>query len=496
MSTSVLKNVVRPGFYLDSVALMRLSSEIAASPEALDAVLMMATPANKKIMTDAQLLTESAGTAGPNDLIIALRAESENSADSMLEMVQARLDSHAEGIVSSGIERARSLAGAVEAAAESNLALISVPGEFAVREARKALAHDLNVMIFSDNVSLADEIALKKEADERDLLLMGPDCGTSILAGVPIAFANAVPRGRVGIVSASGTGLQEVSVLLARAGEGVSHGIGVGGRDLSDAVGGLTTLRAIDRLSEDPGTEHIVLISKPPGAKTAEKVFSRLSSCNLPATVCLFGLQSVTPPANVAVADTLKSVVEAVTARSFEAFSHSLFKVSDGERRWVHALYSGGTLCAEAQAVFSAAGIKTASNVPLGGAAGAGALEAKSHQMIDLGADEYTQGRPHPMIEPVVRSASLSASLADPSVAVVLLDVILGFGAHADPADAVLKALADAPMDRPQVICSVCGTDRDPQNRSAQVKKLEQAGVVVAPSNADAAALAAWVISE
>ncbi len=496
MSGYVLKNVIRPGFYLDSVALMRLSSEIAASPEALDAVLMMGTPANKKIMADAELLTESSRTAGPNDLIIALRAMSEQAADSMLEAVHARLNSHAKGSGSSGIDRARSLAGAVEAAAESNLALISVPGEFAVREARKALAHGLNVMIFSDNVPLADEIALKKEAAERDLLLMGPDCGTAILAGVPIAFANAVPRGRVGIVSASGTGLQEVSVLLARAGEGVSHGIGVGGRDLSDNLGGLTTLRAIDLLSEDPGTEHIVLISKPPGAETAEKVFSRLSSCALPATVCLFGLESVTPPANVAIADTLKGVVEAVTGRSFEAFSHKLSKVSGGKRKWVHALYSGGTLCAEAQAVFSGAGIKTASNVPLTGAAVAGALEANGHLMIDLGADEYTQGRPHPMIEPSVRSASLTASLADPSVAVVLLDVILGFGAHPDPADAVVNALADAFGDRPQVICSVCGTDRDPQNRGAQVKKLEQAGVVVAPSNADAAALAAWVVSE
>ncbi len=496
MSTSVLKNVVRAGFYLDSVALMRLSSEIAASPEALDAVLMMGTPANKKIMADADLLTESSRAAGPNDLIIALRAQSEHAADSMMDVVHARLDSHAEGTISSGIERARSLAGAVEAARESNLALISVPGEFAVREARKALAHGLNVMIFSDNVPLADEITLKKEADERDLLLMGPDCGTSIIAGVPIAFANAVPRGRVGIVSASGTGLQEISVLLARAGEGVSHGIGVGGRDLSDDVGGLTTLRAIDLLSEDPGTEHIVLISKPPGAKTAKKVFSRLSSCAVPATVCLFGLQSVTPPANLAVADTLKGVVEAVIGRSFEVFSPEISKVSDGRRKWVHGLYSGGTLCAEAQAVFKAEGIKTFSNVPLAGAVDSSAPEAGGHQMIDLGADEYTQGRPHPMIEPSVRGAGLSASLADPSVAVVLLDVILGFGAHPDPADAIVKALADAPKDRPQVICSVCGTDRDPQNRSAQVQKLQQAGVVVAPSNADAAALSAWVISD
>src|SRR5580704_9603583 len=97
-------------------------------------------------------------------------------------------------------------------------------------------------MIFSDNVPIAEEASLKHEARERGLMVMGPDCGTAIIGGVPLAFANAVPRGDIGIIGASGTGIQEVSTLIARAGRGVRHAIGTGGRDMHAEVGGLTTL--------------------------------------------------------------------------------------------------------------------------------------------------------------------------------------------------------------------------------------------------------------
>jgi succinyl-CoA synthetase alpha subunit len=495
MSDSVLTNVVRRGFYLDSVALMRLSSELAASDGVEDGVLMMGTPANKQIMSDAGLLADASGDAGANDLIIALRTADESIARSLLDLVGERLDTHTEREVSKGGHRHRTLASAVDEMRDANLALISVPGEFAAREARKALACDLNVMIFSDNVPLEEEVALKKEADARGLLVMGPDCGTAILAGVPIAFANAVRRGSVGIVSASGTGLQEISVLLDRLGAGVSHGIGVGGRDLSDRVGGLTTLQSIDLLAADPRTEHIVLISKPPGPDTAEKVFARLADCRKPASVCMFGLAASAPPANVTVSSTLKTVAESAAGRTLDDGPRDVAAPtasSNAARKWVHGLYSGGTLCAEAQAIFHAAGVATRSNVPLAESpepTGAG------HRMIDLGADEYTRGRPHPMIEPSVRVAELAASLSDPNVAVVLLDVMLGFGAHPDPCASIVEAISNAPEDRPIVVCSVCGTDADPQSRTDQVGKLEQAGVLVASSNADAAELSLGCIA-
>lgn len=493
MSTGALTNVVRRGYYLDSVALMRLSAELVALDGVEDGVLMMGTAANKQIMSDAGLLADASRDAGANDLIVALRIDDETAAESLVALVFERLDSHAGRDASTRGHHSRSLVSAVDEMHDANLALISVPGQFAAREARKALASGLNVMIFSDNVSLEDEVALKREASARGLLVMGPDCGTAILAGVPIAFANAVPRGSVGIVSASGTGLQEVSVLLARMGAGVSHGIGVGGRDLSDSVGGLTTLQSIDLLAEDDRTAHIVLISKPPGVQTAKKVFARLSGCGKPVSVCMFGLGDTAPAANVAVAKTLKAVAEAAAGGRLDegprvgAVPVASAAAGNAGRKLVHGLYSGGTLCAEAQAIFREAGVATTSNVPLE----QGREPASTgHRMIDLGSDEYTRGRPHPMIEPAVRSAELAASLADPSVAVVLLDVMLGFGAHPDPCQSILEAVANAPADRPQVVCSVCGTDADPQNRAAQVRKLEGAGVLVASSNADAAMLA------
>ncbi len=498
MSTGVLTNVIRSGFYLDSVALMRLSAELTALPGVEDGALMMGTQANKQIMSDAKLLADASRGAGANDLIIALRAENETAARSLLDLIHERLDTHSGRSGPTGRARPHSLAGAVQEMDDANLALISVPGQFAAREARKALANDLNVMIFSDNVSVEDEIALKRQAGARGLLVMGPDCGTAIIAGVPIAFANAVPRGRIGIVSASGTGMQEVAVLLARLGEGVSHGIGVGGRDLSERVAGLTTLQSIDLLAADAETEHIVLISKPPGPSTAEKVFHRLSGCGKPASVCMFGLAAGTAPENVTVASTLRDVAEAAAGHRFDAGVSDLASLAESapsrglNRKWVHGLYSGGTLCAEAQAIFTEAGIGTSSNVPLDGRGSPNA----GHRMIDLGADEYTRGRPHPMIEPSVRDAELAASLADPNVAVVLLDVVLGFGAHPDPAGAIVAAITHAPKERPQIVCSVCGTDADPQGRGAQVRMLEQAGALVAASNADAVLLSVRLIGE
>lgn len=495
MTQSAVINEVRHGFYLDSVALMRLSAELAALPEVADAVLMIGTDANKQIMREAGLLSEAGRKAGPNDLVIALRAGSDQSAAAALSTARERLDARSTAPGTHGPAQPRSLDLALERLPDANLALISTPGEFAAREANRALDRGLNVMIFSDHVPLENEVSLKKKAQRCELLVMGPDCGTAIIDGAALGFANAVPRGRIGIVSASGTGLQEVSVLLARAGEGVSHGIGVGGRDLSDAVGGLSTLNALAMLAEDPRTEAIILISKPPGPKTAERVFARLAELAKPVTVCMFGFEPSAELPSARVAPTLKGAVEACLGHRFEerASVWDEDQRTVAGRRWIHGLYSGGTLCAEAQAMFRAAGVRNWSNVPLSGDAsqddGAG-----GHCLVDLGADEYTLGRPHPMLEPGVRSPMLSASLGDRNVAVVLLDVMLGFGVHPDPAGAVAETMAEAPDERPVVVASVCGTEADPQRYSTQTGKLKESGVLVAACNADAVSLALNIV--
>ena len=494
--SAVVVNEVRRGFYLDSVALMRLSAELAARAGVEDAVAMIGTPSNLEIMREAGLLASSGEAAGPNDLVVAVRAGDEAAAGAALSHAGRTLEREV-APAGDGPWRPRTLDGVLDRMADANLVLISTPGAYAAREARRALDRGLNVMLFSDNVPLESERALKERAHSRGLLVMGPDCGTAYIAGTPLAFANVVPRGRVGVVAASGTGLQEVAVLLARAGAGISHGIGVGGRDLSDAVGGTSTLDAIDLLASDAGTDHLILISKPPGPRTARLVFERLAAAGKRCIAVVFGAgEAVAPPAGPVLAPTLKDAVERATGRPVApdydpgAVARREAARLEPGRRALRGLFCGGTLATEAHAVLAAAGLDVDSNLAPAARAGPDA----PHTVIDLGADEYTAGRPHPMIDPALRTAKLHEALADPEVAVVLLDVVLGLGAHPDPARPVRDAVLDVDGEGPVVVASVCGTGDDPQDHGRQVAMLGAAGVAVTPSNADAAALAAAVL--
>ncbi len=479
---SVTVNRVRRGFYADSVALMRISRSLSQLPGVEEASLMIGTPTNRALLADSGLLDAEGGKAEADDLVIAVRAMDVATADVALAEAEKLLSGRPESGGAAGaqgrIKSFRSLAAAQASLMDANLALISVPGEFAAAEAQRALARGLHVMIFSDNVSVEDEIALKRDAIDRGLLMMGPDCGTALIGGAPVAFANVVPRGDVGLISASGTGLQEVSCLLARAGRGISHGIGVGGRDLSEEVGGLMTLAAIDALESDPGTRHIVIISKPPAARVAGLIAERVGRCAKPVTLCLLGSGGMT----------LASAAEHALGRPLAGHVPPEIERRTG---WLRGLYSGGTLCNEAQLVLLAAGVPVKSNVPVPGAGEASHLEIDAHCLLDLGDDEYTRGRPHPMIDPELRNVLLEKTLADPGVAVVLLDVVIGYGAHADPAGLIARTVEAArTVNRsslPAIIASVTGTDADPQVYSRQVAQLSAAGVQVAGSNAQAA---------
>jgi len=489
-STSVIANEVRRTTYFDSIVLMRISHQVSGMAGVEEAGLMLGTPANKDILREAGILGPDGEAAEPGDLILALRAADAAAAAAAMAEAKRLLDAPREQSASAGLISVRTIRSAVRELPDANLALISVPGHFAVAEARKALALGLHVMIFSDNVALAGEVAIKREARERGLLVMGPDCGTAIIGGAPLCFANEVPRGDIGIVGASGTGIQEVSCLIARAGGGISQAIGTGGRDLKAEVGAITTLMAIDALDADPATRHIVLISKPPEAAVARMVLDRVARSAKPFTICFLGANGLALPANARAAATLRAAADASLGRP--AGNGPAPRVRAERGALVRGLFAGGTFCSEAQIVFAQAGLPVASNVPVPGAAVlAGANGA--HTMIDLGDDEFTRGRPHPMIEPAVRDRPLAAALADPAVAAVLLDVVLGHGAHPDPAGH-LAGILNGRNGCPLVIASVTGTDADPQPRGAQVEKLVAAGVIVADSNAEAAALAATAV--
>jgi FdrA protein len=304
-----------------------------------------------------------------------------------------------------------------------------------------------------------------------------------IIGSVPLGFANVVPTGDIGIIGASGTGIQEVSCLIARAGRGISHAIGTGGRDLKAEVGAITTLMAIDALDADDRTRHIVLISKPPAASVARSVLDRVAKSAKPFTICFLGATDVALPPNARSAATLKAAAELVVGAGSNSTKASVPRLTGG--KLVRGLFAGGTLCSEAQIVFRQAGLPVMSNVPVPGAS-AMADAHDGHVLIDLGDDEFTRGRPHPMFEPGVRDAPLAEALVDPTVGVILLDVVLGYGGHPDPAGHLAAFLAGR-QRRPVLVASVTGTDADPQPRDAQIQKLADAGVIVANSNADAA---------
>ncbi len=484
----VVVNKVRKGFYLDSVALMRLSRKIAEKEGIREAALMMGTPQNREIMTNAGLLEEAGRAAEGGDLVIAIRAITRETAETALIESESYLDqpmaAGGEGVA----WRPRTLRAAVKSMPEANLVLISVPGDFAIAEARKAIRRGLHTMIFSDNVPLEEEAALKREARELGCLVMGPDCGTAIINGTPLAFANSVPRGEIGIVGASGTGTQEVTCLIAQYGGGISQAIGVGGRDLKSEVGGISTLMALDALEADPKTKQVVLISKPPPTEVASRVLERIAACRKPVIICFIGSGELTMPTNAVQVYTLKDAARKSLGLSLDGIENpDSVRIGQARRACVHGLFSGGTLCAEAQVIFRAAGEIVRSNSPVPGASPVN-HSGEGHLLLDLGDDQYTLGKPHPMIDPTVRDEMLINSVNDITVGIILVDLVIGYGAHEDPAGHFAKILkANANNDQPIILASVTGTDRDPQNRTDQIAKLKSAGVLVAPTNADAA---------
>jgi len=480
---------IRRGFYLDSVALMRYSKAIAGMDGVEEAALMMASPSNRQIMSDAGLLSNVSLDAGGGDLIIGIRASSADKAETARAAANSILD---QPTTYAGSEawRPKSTRAAVKANPDANLALISVAGDFAAAEARKSLRHGLHVMLFSDSVSIADELSLKLEARNLGLLVMGPDCGTAIINGTPLAFANVVPKGDIGVIGASGTGIQEITCLIAQGGAGVSQVIGVGGRDLKEDIGGITTLMALEALDADPATRHIVIISKPPAETVANKVVERIKTSKKSFTVCFIGASNWDLPANSQFTSSLKSASEhALGGQVLFSNFNTETVAKPAITAKVCGLFTGGTLCAEAQMLFGVAGLKVMSNAAIPGVESI-SNGSDAHTIIDLGSDEYTQGRPHPMIDPSVRDLALNKAMADPTVGIVLLDVVIGYGSHEDPSGHLVASLSSSLNGSTLVIASVTGTDGDPQGRITQIAKLKKAGILVAPSNADAAELA------
>jgi FdrA protein len=493
---------IRRDTYVDSVLLLSASRTMNGAAGVEWAAALMGTPANLAGLTERGFESAQLDAIRANDLVLAAQAASAKAAEEALDAAEHALEQSTERAEApTSKERPRSLEQAVARMPEANIALISVPGQYATLEAHKALSAGLNVLLFSDHVPVEAEIDLKSRGEQLSLFVMGPGAGTALLGGVGLGFSNAVRRGGVGVIAAAGTGAQEVTALLDRGGAGISHVIGVGGRDLQDEVGGRMTLMAARALEADERTEVILLVSKPPSRTVAETVLRRLGA--KPAVAALIGMsQEVAIPPGVRLCGSMEEAVGAVLGTlglplpsppgALASRVLVLLKGLPAGRRAVRGLFSGGTLCFETMVILSRRLGPVHSNTPLRGDWGLPAPSG-AHICRDLGEEEFTRSRPHPMIDPESRAQHILDEAADPSTAAILIDVVLGYGAHPDPAGilAPVCATVTRSLAGPAVVAYVLGTDHDPQGYSSQCRLLEEAGCMIAPSAARAALVAA-----
>ena len=486
---------IRSGAYYDSVILMQLQRSLVELPDILDAGVVMGTDANKDILAQSELMSPEVQAAVADDLVIVVKGKDKASAKAAIEKVDGLLTVRRRV----GLEEAyrpKSLETAVKMLPEAQWVLISVPGRYAAGVARQSLNLGKHVFIFSDNVSLEDEIELKRIAAKKGLLVMGPDCGTAIINWVGLGFANKVRHGPIGIVAASGTGLQQVSSRIHQLGSGVTQAFGTGGRDLSEAVNAITARQGLDLLSRDPDTKVIVLISKPPSSVVADDLVQTVRQLGKPVVLYFIGYSTphhVVDNVHFATTfdETAKLAVQLSLSSSVleSASDLNIGRFAPGQR-YLRGLFSGGTLAYEALLILQNYLPAVYSNVPLNKEFRlVDSLASQAHTIIDLGEDEFTVGRLHPMMDNELRIRRMEMEANDPQVAVILLDVVLGYGAHPNPAGELTPVIARAKAKAKtagrylEVVAVVCGTDEDPQDLNAQMQQLKDAGVVVETSN-------------
>ncbi|MDA3871590.1 MAG: acyl-CoA synthetase FdrA [Candidatus Marinimicrobia bacterium] len=514
----MIKSLVKKSEYFDSVSLMIVGKDISEMANVQDAAVVMATQENKSILKTAGLYLDEFEKYNDTDLLIVIKSEREYKFDETFKKVDNLLNEIRNKKNDQGSFMPKSLDGAIQSQSDSNLVLISIAGRYAGNEAMKALKKGLNVMLFSDNVSLEIEIKLKKYALENDLLMMGPDCGTAIINGVPLAFSNAVNKGNIGIVAASGTGLQEVSSIISEEGFGISQAIGTGGRDIKKEVGGMMFISSLEALQEDEDTKVIVLVSKPPHPTVLKKINAKIKEISKPVVSVFLGAdkdlikesgaisgETLEEAAMLACAisdniDTSK-VTEFLEERKSgypKIVAKEMKKIGSG-RKFVRGLFSGGTLCDETQIILN----KYIENIFNNRTSDkkyrlADSWFSQGHTLVDLGEDEFTVGRLHPMMDFDLRNKRIIQEAKDKETAIILFDLVLGFGANVDPIKEILPVIQEAKKIAPDIsfICSVIGTEQDSQNRNRVIKVLEQNDVLVMPSNAAAAEIANMILKK
>jgi succinyl-CoA synthetase alpha subunit len=502
---------------MDSIYLMSVTKQIMKIDGVTNAVAVMGTEMNKTVLVEFGGLTPEAAAASPNDLIIALVLTDERAIEKVLACLSGIQTAETE--VSSGSDAYSSLRMAAEAEPEANLAIISVPGEFAGQEAKTALSHGMNVFIFSDNVPLSEEVELKRIAEGKGLFVMGPGCGTSVINNISIGVMSQVRKGRIGIVGASGSGIHEIALQIHRAGLGISQAIGTGGKDISREVGGSTMIRSIGLLEKDEETDVIVVVSKPPHPETVVKVLAEISRCRKPVVIFFLGgkrkeitaagahcAESLEHAAGMAVSlakgeEVLQADYREECLKELQAVAREEQKKLIPGQKYLRAIFCGGTHSEEAVLMLQDMVPTLHSNLSFGKVT---QLKNRNlsveNTLVDMGDEEFTKGKPHPVMDPSILNDRLLSEGTDPEVAVILFDLLFGHGIHKDPVGAIegtLMAIREKGKKEGRyvsIVASLCGTDLDTQGVDGQKKRLQDLGVLVAASNAKAAILGGMII--
>jgi succinyl-CoA synthetase alpha subunit len=513
--------IVKKGEYYDSISIMLIAKHVSEMSGVADSAVVMATKENKAMLKASGLTTPDIQQAGEMDLVVALKLKDGVETKGIMADIDAifkatKKSSEGETLAPQSID------GALNILPDANLAMISVAGRYAGDVAMKSLQHGLHVMLFSDNVPIEEEIKLKEFARGKTLFVMGPDCGTAIINGVPLAFANVVNRGNIGIVAASGTGLQEVSSLISNAGCGISQAIGTGGRDVKKEVGGIMFIEGMKALAADRATNVILLVSKPPATEVVEQILTVARGIQKPIVSVFLGASpALLRGSNIHQALTLEEAAllsvaiakkedPSAVGRALKQREAEIIEMAKGDtsklspaQKYLRALYSGGTFCDEAQLLCQDMLGEVYSNIPFGSSRKLkDSWKSEKHTILDLGDDEFTVGKPHPMIDYSMRNKRILAEAENLETAVILLDIVLGYGSNMNPLAEIIPVIKEVKkMTARQkrylpIICSVTGTDKDPQNRTAVISALQAEHVKVMESNAAASRLAVYIVSK
>lgn len=496
----MLKNLIISNKYYDSATLMLLTNQIKENLnlKTNEISVMMGTEMNKKIMENSDLLNEIGKGANSGDILIGIKSALDNQ--KILNMVDSLLNQEIDNKNSEQLE-INSVDDGIKNYKDTNFAVVSLPGSYAAREVKKLLKAKKHVLLFSDNIDIKDEIELKDLAIENDLLMMGPDCGTAIIKGVGLGFSNRVNKGSIGIVAASGTGLQEVATIISNNSGGISYAFGTGGRDIKESVGGRMMLYCLDLLIKDEETETIVIVSKPPSKNVIEKIINKVKNIKKPVVACFLGEDiSVLQSTNIVLCETLEETAIKVLELNGIKYSDSfdmdkILKMisSDKKNGYIRGVYCGGTLAYEALLMLEKQNIEIYSNLSKCEERRLKVNDKSLYNTIlDMGEDEYTVGKPHPMINSSSRNEQLLKEAEDESVGIIIADIELGYGANDFAADELGETIKQIKTMRSDLvfIVVICGSKQDYQDYNLKKNLLIMSGAIVVNSNAQGVRLA------